>query len=177
MISEINWLNLSLKNLQYWNHCINLLDRFARNIAHRLNFDAVSKCVKLHRKVIVKRNCHFCGSRKIQRLIRVSLSTEFFSKRRKNYTFWRETRANFLELFQTLELSDLLNRYGAWKKRCPRWKLNYRTIFIPLKTGNPFSGFRREPTCVRLRLGCPCSGHLAITSRTVQDRSWFFACD
>ena len=37
--------------------------------------------------------CSVWSYRKIQILIRVSLSTEFFSKRRKNYTFWRETRA------------------------------------------------------------------------------------
>ena len=48
----------------------------------------------LHDWEMISDYCHFCGSRKIQRLIRVSLSTEFFSKRRKNYTFWRETRAS-----------------------------------------------------------------------------------
>ena len=61
-------------------------------------------------------NCHICGSRKIQRLIRVSLSTEFFSKRRKNYTFWRETRAEELEMSKIIKYLDSSNLYGACRE-------------------------------------------------------------
>ena len=68
---------------------------------------------------VVTINCHFCGSRKIQRLIRVSLSTEFFSKRRKNYTFWRETRADYWEEGGKFKMIISRNGYGA-RKDCPR---------------------------------------------------------
>ena len=44
-------------------------------------------CIVAIFEMEIRVNCHKSGSRKIQRLIRVSLSTEFFSKRRKNYTF------------------------------------------------------------------------------------------
>ena len=59
--------------------------------------------------VSVMKYCHKGGSRKIQRLIRVSLSTEFFSKRRKNYTFWRETRAGRVENTKTIPRTNLKN--------------------------------------------------------------------
>ena len=60
--------------LQYWPHAF-------RNSKMRI-------CVKLP----------LAGLQKNQRLIRVPLSTEFFSKRRKNYTFWRETRATWPQI-------------------------------------------------------------------------------
>ena len=56
------------------------------------------------------------GFRKNQRLIRVSLSTEFFSKRRKNYTFWRETRAKVIAMRKIIKYLDSSNLYGACRE-------------------------------------------------------------
>ena len=65
---------------------------------------------------VLKLLAAFGGSRKSQRLIRVPLSTEFFSKRRKNYTFWRETRATLSPFALLYQTKFSTNNYGAWRK-------------------------------------------------------------